>query len=117
MTTDDEVTRYHRERDVPAPLQKKLELLRHFTEYMDDFLTEGESNYIYIIIYYIRVNPSLNGRDATHFRDSQLRHKYFLLKVQNITTRMWRNYLSWAITATRSKTNEQSINPALTCAV
>ncbi|XP_071652348.1 serine/threonine-protein kinase PLK1 [Temnothorax longispinosus] len=41
MTTDDEVTRYHRERDVPAPLQKKLELLRHFTEYMDDFLTEG----------------------------------------------------------------------------
>lgn len=24
------------------PLQKKLELLRHFTEYMDDFLTEGE---------------------------------------------------------------------------
>jgi len=42
MTTDDEVTRYHRERDVPVPLQKKLELLRHFTEYMDDFLTEGE---------------------------------------------------------------------------
>ncbi|KAL0113525.1 hypothetical protein PUN28_012586 [Cardiocondyla obscurior] len=41
MTTDDEVTRYHRERDIPAPLQKKLELLRHFTEYMDDFLTEG----------------------------------------------------------------------------
>ncbi|XP_018353457.1 PREDICTED: serine/threonine-protein kinase PLK1-like isoform X2 [Trachymyrmex septentrionalis] len=41
MTTDDEMTRYHRERDVPAPLQKKLELLRHFTEYMDDFLTEG----------------------------------------------------------------------------
>lgn len=46
MTTDDEVTRYHRERDVPAPLQKKLELLRHFTEYMDDFLTEGESDHI-----------------------------------------------------------------------
>lgn len=43
MTTDDEVTVYHRERDVPVPLQKKLELLRHFTEYMDDFLTEGES--------------------------------------------------------------------------
>ncbi|KMQ96190.1 serine threonine-protein kinase plk1-like protein [Lasius niger] len=41
MTTDDEMTRYHRERDVPMPLQKKLELLRHFTEYMDDFLTEG----------------------------------------------------------------------------
>ncbi|EFN68422.1 Serine/threonine-protein kinase PLK2 [Camponotus floridanus] len=41
MTTDDEMTRYHRERDVPVPLQKKLELLRHFTEYMDDFLTEG----------------------------------------------------------------------------
>lgn len=42
MTTDDEMTRYHRERDVPVPLQKKLELLRHFTEYMDDFLTEGD---------------------------------------------------------------------------
>jgi len=42
MTTDDEVTLYHRERDVPVPLQKKLELLRHFTEYMDDFLTEGK---------------------------------------------------------------------------
>lgn len=42
MTTDDEVTRYHREKDVPLALQKKLELLRHFTEYMDDFLTEGE---------------------------------------------------------------------------
>ncbi|EZA57678.1 hypothetical protein DMN91_003089 [Ooceraea biroi] len=41
ITTDDEITRYHRERDVPVPLQKKLELLRHFTEYMDDFLTEG----------------------------------------------------------------------------
>lgn len=42
MTTDDEVTRYHREKDIPLALQKKLELLRHFTEYMDDFLTEGE---------------------------------------------------------------------------
>jgi len=57
MTTDDEMTRYHRERDVPAPLQKKLELLRHFTEYMDDFLTEGEITcfvffHTYIIIYY-----------------------------------------------------------------
>ncbi|EFN80555.1 Serine/threonine-protein kinase PLK1 [Harpegnathos saltator] len=41
MTTDDEVTRYHREKDIPLALQKKLELLRHFTEYMDDFLTEG----------------------------------------------------------------------------
>ncbi|XP_014488736.1 PREDICTED: serine/threonine-protein kinase PLK1-like isoform X1 [Dinoponera quadriceps] len=41
MTTDDEVTRYHREKDIPLALQKKLELLRHFTAYMDDFLTEG----------------------------------------------------------------------------
>ncbi|KAI4498238.1 hypothetical protein M0802_006724 [Mischocyttarus mexicanus] len=41
MTIDDEVTRYHRERDIPVPLQKKLELLHHFTQYMDEFLTEG----------------------------------------------------------------------------
>lgn len=47
MTTDDELTRYHRERDVPMPLQKKLELLRHFTEYMDDFLTEGELDRVF----------------------------------------------------------------------
>ncbi|KAK0170134.1 hypothetical protein PV328_010734 [Microctonus aethiopoides] len=40
-TTDDEVTRYARERDVPSCMQKKLELLRHFTEYMDDHLTNG----------------------------------------------------------------------------
>lgn len=56
MTTDDEMTRYHRERDVPAPLQKKLELLRHFTEYMDDFLTEGELDqffqHSFRVIYY-----------------------------------------------------------------
>lgn len=49
MTTDDEVTRYHREGDIPVPLQKKLELLRHFTEYMDDFLTEGKFNFFYFI--------------------------------------------------------------------
>lgn len=78
MTTDDEVTRYHRERDVPAPLQKKLELLRHFTEYMDDFLTEGESNRIfcfhtYIIIYHTRrVFISLNGRNAISFGKARL---------------------------------------------
>ncbi|KAG7207090.1 hypothetical protein KM043_000969 [Ampulex compressa] len=41
LTTDDEVTRYHRERDVPVALQTKLELLQHFTQYMDNFLTEG----------------------------------------------------------------------------
>ncbi|XP_066599205.1 serine/threonine-protein kinase PLK1-like [Prorops nasuta] len=41
MTIDDEVSRYHRERDVPAPLHEKLELLRQFTQYMDYFLTEG----------------------------------------------------------------------------
>lgn len=44
MTIDDEVTRYHRERDIPVPLQKKLELLHHFTQYMDEFLTEGKSS-------------------------------------------------------------------------
>lgn len=65
MTTDDEVTRYHREKDVPAPLQKKLELLRHFTEYMDDFLTEGEfDDILYIIIYYTHIAfISLNGKN------------------------------------------------------
>lgn len=56
MTTDDEMTRYHRERDVPVPLQKKLELLRHFTEYMDDFLTEGDlsifSTFVLYCIFY-----------------------------------------------------------------
>lgn len=51
MTTDDEVTRYHRERDVPSPLQKKLELLRHFTEYMDDFLTEGKSFQSFLLLF------------------------------------------------------------------
>uniref|UniRef100_A0A0C9R826 Serine/threonine-protein kinase PLK n=1 Tax=Fopius arisanus TaxID=64838 RepID=A0A0C9R826_9HYME len=40
-TPDDEVTRYTRERDVPSYLHEKLELLRHFTEYMDDHLTNG----------------------------------------------------------------------------
>lgn len=45
MTIDDEVTRYHRERDIPVPLQKKLELLHHFTQYMDEFLTEGKSSF------------------------------------------------------------------------
>lgn len=55
MTTDDEMTRYHRERDVPVPLQKKLELLRHFTEYMDDFLTEGDLSIFSIrcVLYFI----------------------------------------------------------------
>ncbi|XP_015510211.2 serine/threonine-protein kinase PLK1 [Neodiprion lecontei] len=41
MTTDDEITRYNREKDVSVPLQKKLALLRYFTRYMDDYLTEG----------------------------------------------------------------------------
>ncbi|CAL7941413.1 unnamed protein product [Xylocopa violacea] len=41
VTTDDEVTRYHREEDVPAALQKKLLLLQRFTQYMDKFMTEG----------------------------------------------------------------------------
>ncbi|XP_053984226.1 serine/threonine-protein kinase PLK1-like isoform X3 [Hylaeus volcanicus] len=41
MTTEDEVTRYHKEEDVPATLQKKLELLQHFTQYMDNYMTEG----------------------------------------------------------------------------
>ncbi|XP_008553612.1 serine/threonine-protein kinase PLK3 [Microplitis demolitor] len=40
-TPDDEVTRYARERDVPTFMHEKLELLRHFTEYMDDHLTNG----------------------------------------------------------------------------
>lgn len=86
MTTDDEVTRYHRERDVPAPLQKKLELLRHFTEYMDDFLTEGESDHILLSIYYI-------CRVFIFFkRKSFLRLGYgssiFIFQVQNITMRI-----------------------------
>ncbi|XP_015607480.1 serine/threonine-protein kinase PLK1 isoform X2 [Cephus cinctus] len=42
MTTDDEITRYDRERDVPVPLQMKLALLHFFTQYMDDHLTEGK---------------------------------------------------------------------------
>ncbi|XP_076387345.1 serine/threonine-protein kinase PLK1 isoform X3 [Megachile rotundata] len=41
VTTDDEVTRYHREEDIPVALQEKLELLQHFTQYMDKFMTEG----------------------------------------------------------------------------
>ena len=41
VTTDDEVTRYHREEDIPVVLQEKLELLQHFTQYMDKFMTEG----------------------------------------------------------------------------
>ncbi|XP_060818242.1 serine/threonine-protein kinase PLK1-like isoform X1 [Bombus pascuorum] len=41
VTTDDEVTKYHREEDVPAALQKKLVLLQRFTQYMDKFMTEG----------------------------------------------------------------------------
>nr|ATL75351.1 polo-like kinase 3 [Diachasma muliebre] len=40
-TPEDEVTRYTRERDVPSFLHEKLELLRHFSEYMDDHLTNG----------------------------------------------------------------------------
>lgn len=61
MTTDDEMTRYHRERDVPAPLQKKLELLRHFTEYMDDFLTEGESIHtLFSYVYYNLLRAKLS---------------------------------------------------------
>lgn len=63
MTTDDEMMRYHRERDVPLPLQKKLELLRHFTEYMDDFLTEGKLDTLLFnicsVIYYMRENVEL----------------------------------------------------------
>lgn len=46
MTTDDKVTRYHRARDIPLPLQMKLDLLQHLTEYMDEFLTEGEFVYL-----------------------------------------------------------------------
>lgn len=42
MTTDDEVTRYQKEEDVPAALQKKLVLLQRFTQYMDKFMTEGK---------------------------------------------------------------------------
>jgi len=83
MTTDDEMTRYHRERDVPAPLQKKLELLRHFTEYMDDFLTEGECDHmsyfytVYVIIYYAsKFSIFLNGRNATRFHEACI---YFCL--------------------------------------
>ncbi|XP_031834532.1 serine/threonine-protein kinase PLK1 isoform X2 [Nomia melanderi] len=41
MTTEDEVTRYHREEDVPPVLQEKLELLQRFTQYMDNYMTEG----------------------------------------------------------------------------
>lgn len=41
VTTDDEITRYHKEQDVPAALQKKLILLQRFTQYMDKFMTEG----------------------------------------------------------------------------
>lgn len=40
-TTDDDVTRYRRELDVPSCMEEKLELLRHFTHYMDNFLTNG----------------------------------------------------------------------------
>ncbi|XP_044015844.1 serine/threonine-protein kinase PLK1-like isoform X2 [Aphidius gifuensis] len=40
-TSDDEVTKFSRERDVPVFMNEKLELLRHFTEYMDDHLTNG----------------------------------------------------------------------------
>lgn len=42
-TPDDEVTKFSKERDVPAFMNEKLELLRHFTEYMDDHLTNGKS--------------------------------------------------------------------------
>lgn len=42
VTTDDEVTRYQKEEDVPAALQKKLVLLQRFTQYMDKFMTEGK---------------------------------------------------------------------------
>ncbi|KZC14896.1 Serine/threonine-protein kinase PLK2 [Dufourea novaeangliae] len=41
MTTEDEVTRYHREEDVPPALQEKLELLQRFAQYMDNYMTEG----------------------------------------------------------------------------
>ncbi|XP_051164386.1 serine/threonine-protein kinase PLK1-like [Leptopilina boulardi] len=41
MRTDDEVTRYHREKDVPSSLETKLDILRYFTEYMEHHLTEG----------------------------------------------------------------------------
>ena len=55
MTTDDEVTRYNRERNVPAHLQEKLELLRHFTDYMDKHLTEGISLTIFQLYYFVLV--------------------------------------------------------------
>ncbi|XP_026675406.1 serine/threonine-protein kinase PLK1-like isoform X1 [Ceratina calcarata] len=41
VTTEDEVTRFQKEEDVPTALQKKLLLLQRFTQYMDKFMTEG----------------------------------------------------------------------------
>ncbi|XP_076276302.1 serine/threonine-protein kinase PLK1 isoform X1 [Lasioglossum baleicum] len=41
MTTEDELTRYNKEEDVPPILQEKLELLQRFTQYMDNYMTEG----------------------------------------------------------------------------
>ncbi|KAJ8682873.1 hypothetical protein QAD02_018665 [Eretmocerus hayati] len=41
VTMDDELTVFSREKNVPAYLHEKLELLRHFTDYMDKHLTEG----------------------------------------------------------------------------
>lgn len=50
VTTDDEVTKYHREEDVPAALQKKLVLLQRFTQYMDKFMTEGKLYMLYHLV-------------------------------------------------------------------
>jgi hypothetical protein len=75
MTTDDEVTLYHRERDVPVPLQKKLELLRHFTEYMDDFLTEGEFRHF-------RKHHNLLAQNARTWKNSRLLTKIVLSDVK-----------------------------------
>jgi len=109
MTTDDEVTRYHREKDVPAPLQKKLELLRHFTEYMDDFLTEGESNDIYFVYYDLLYAYSL------HF----FKWKNLFLRDSNILLSSKCKILQRGITictkviAARSKANDQNVNVIL----
>lgn len=50
MTTEDEVTKYHREEDVPVVLQRKLELLQRFTHYMDNFMTEGKPYFIRFVV-------------------------------------------------------------------
>ena len=57
VTTEDEVTKYHREEDVPAALQRKLELLQRFTQYMDNFMIEGGE----IKEYRVAPKPSKNA--------------------------------------------------------